>query len=70
MSRFDVGGDYVSSLPMGSEKAIQYLVSALIEDEKHHKQWHIEQALLALGVTFDDVARDLPDYEIEKGIAP
>lgn len=69
---YDVGYAEMESMPPGTEKAIQYLVSALVTDGGHHKTWCAEEALKALGVDLDELRRELnkDDYDWEPGIAP
>jgi len=56
----------------GKEKAIQLAISGLGIDGSHHKQWHLEQILITLGVDLtalkEDMERD--GYSWDSGIAP
>ena len=49
------------------EKATAIAVDGLITDGGHHKQWYLEQILIALGVNMDEL-RDTLDWD--EGIAP
>ena len=70
---YDLSLGQIDDLKPGPEKAIQFLVYSLMEDEGHHKQWYTEQALIALGVDLADphVWLERAGYgEWEPGIAP
>ena len=70
---YDLSLEQVCNLPQGTEKAIQLAVYGLMEDEGHHKQWYLEQVLIALGVELDEIRAefDANEYgEWEAGIAP
>lgn len=47
-------------------------VGGLLIDGAHHKQWHLEQILIALGIDLQQLWADLKTkgYEWEHGIAP
>jgi hypothetical protein len=73
MRDYDVSWKDVSAMLPGTEKAIQIVVYGLMVDEGHHKQWFLEQALIALGVEPDEPrqALELAGYGVwEPGIAP
>jgi hypothetical protein len=69
---YDIGLQDVAAMPPGTEKAIQLAVYGLTIDGGHHKQWFLEQALVALGVSLDDLREQLRkiDCDWEPGIAP
>lgn len=52
--------------------AIDFLLDGLLTDGAHHKQWYIEQALLALNIDLKTIAAELAlgDCAWEPGIAP
>ncbi len=56
----------------GPEKAAHYLVTALVIDGGHHKQWCVERALAALGVDLTKLRnyRRMEGRDLEEGIAP
>ena len=73
MRNYDIGIDEVEAMDPGTEKAIQLTVSALMEQEEHHKRWWLEGVLRALGVDPEEPKRQLDGlgYETwEPGIAP
>ena len=53
-------------------EAGEYLISGLLTDGEHHKQWYIERAILALGFSLDDLREEAASdgYKWEDGIAP
>lgn len=62
--------------PAGIEKAKELAIRGLINREPHHKQWYIEQVLIALGVNLDELYQelikdgDIDEAEDIQGIAP
>lgn len=71
IDRFNKSYLQIEAMPVGTEKAIQYLVCGLLTDGDHHKQWCLEQALHNLGVTTEELRTALaPEYDFEEGIAP
>jgi hypothetical protein len=67
---FDKGYGEIEDMPLGREKAVLILVSGLLIDGSHHKQWCIVQAIEALGLPLERARKMLPDYEFDEGIAP
>ncbi len=57
---------------MDIAKAIDMATEGLINDSGHHKQWYLEQVLLALDVNLDTLRAELlsEDYDWETGIPP
>ncbi len=51
----------VLDMPNGVEKATELAIRGFIHSEYHHKQWYLEQVLLALGVNLDDLRQELMD---------
>jgi len=53
-------------------KVEDWAVAGLLDDEGHHKQYCLEQILLALGIDLAELRTRLSkdDYEWEPGIAP
>lgn len=67
----------VLAMPNGIEKAKELAIRGLINREIHHKQWYIEQVLLALDVNLEELYQDLikdgdinENEEDVRGIAP
>ena len=54
------------------DKTLDLIISGLLTDGGHHKQWFLEQLLIKLGQDTEQVKADLlkEDYEWEPGIAP
>jgi hypothetical protein len=52
----------------GPEQAIQWIVNGLLTDGAHHKQWYLERALIALGVSLEEAREALSDYYFEEGV--
>ena len=73
MRNYDIGIEEVEAMDPGTEKAIQLTVSALMEQEEHHKRWWLEGVLRALGVDPEEPKRQLDGLGYatwEPGIAP
>lgn len=73
MIDYDVSLDDVCSSPPGKEKAAQLAVYGLMTDGGHHKQWYLEQILLALDEPVAEIKEwlDAAGYgQWEEGIAP
>lgn len=71
-ARFNVGYDEIEAMPPGVEKAVQLVVCGLLTDGAHHKQWFLEQILIALGENVNKVRKTLRanDYDWDEGIPP
>jgi len=70
---YDQSFSAVDAMPLGLEKAIQWAVYGLTTDGSHHKQWFLEQILIALGVDLDEPREWLEEDGYggwEQGIAP
>lgn len=72
VSNFDVTDECVNKMPPGPDKAIQLVVSGLLTDGGHHKQWFLERIAEALGYSVDYLREKLQelDYDFDEGIAP
>ncbi len=59
-------------MPPGPEKAKELAIEGLLTDGGHHKQWILEQILIALGYDVGKVREELlkQDYDWEPGIPP
>lgn len=59
-------------MPPGTTKAIGLCVYGLLTDGAHHKQWVLEQVLVALGVDLSELRSELQrdGYDWEGSIAP
>ena len=54
-----------------AEKVKELVIDGLITDGSHHKQWYLEQILIALGIDVDKLHEEYErDYDWERGIAP
>tara|TARA_Y100000310_G_scaffold308553_1_gene351780 strand:+ start:8550 stop:8771 length:222 start_codon:yes stop_codon:yes gene_type:complete len=64
--------DECEAMPNGPEKACQFAVHGLLTDGGHHKQWILEQVLMALGQDLDQVREQLGEdgYDWQDGIPP
>ena len=68
----DMGYEDIDKLDPGPNKAMKIAEAGLFIDGDHHKQWHLEQILVALGVDLDKY-RDYMlqnDYDWEDGVIP
>lgn len=68
----ELGWKEMEAMPIGIAKAREYAISGLTFDGCHHKQWLLEQVLLALDVDLDVLREEMRDdgYSWEPGIAP
>lgn len=57
---------------MDKDKVKELCINGLITDGGHHKQWYLEQILVAIGYNVADVKSDvqMEGYDWEDGIAP
>ena len=58
--------------PPGKKKAKDYAIHGLLTEGSHHKQWILEQILVALGYDLEGIRQDLQNdgYDWEPGIPP
>jgi hypothetical protein len=66
----------LAKCPPGKKKAKDYAIHGLLTDGAHHKQWILEQILIALGYDLEKIHEQLhsenekEDYDWEPGIPP
>jgi len=53
-------------------EVIDLATNGLLTDGAHHKQWYLEQILIAFGADLDNLSKELKEegYSWDRGIAP